>query len=175
VDPDLLKVLLPAVVGLIGTLFGLWLGHRRWSAERQTSKRSGFDAKRHRAYVELWDMVESAHITIRTAQPTLPEIRELDKKINAFRMRNEPVLDSADLDLSNRYFNSVVTLSAAVAASGSKEMAERFQTTATIPGSDVEELKDLVEATEKVRAVRQELLDRVRAVLLETSYAADAA
>jgi len=66
-NDDLLKVLVPAVIGLLGTVFGLWLGHRRWASELGMNKRSAFDFKRHLAYLQLWDVVESAHIKFEVA------------------------------------------------------------------------------------------------------------
>lgn len=166
-----MRVFVPAALGLLGTLFGLWLGHWRWSSELRMNRRKAFDARRHRAYEELWSIVESAHIALRTAAPSVADVRQLDQQINAYRMKNAVLLDAPDAELSNRYFNSVVALSRQIAESGSRELAERFTHTDAIAATDVAGVNELVEATAEVNRLRDELISRVRAVMLETSYA----
>jgi len=172
-NDDLLKVLVPAAIGLLGTVLGLWLGHRRWASELGMNKRRAFDFRRHQAYLQLWDIVESAHIKIRGSLPTPAEIAELDRQINAFRMRNDPFIDADDAALSNRYFNGIVRLAEEVADSGSKELAERFSQTGVFGPEEVGELNELANATSNLKELRDQLIGRVRVVLTETSYAVD--
>jgi hypothetical protein len=172
VNEQIMKVLVPALLALFGTGFGLWLGQRRWSTELRMKKRRAFDARRYAAYEELWRIVESAHITIRTGRPETSEVHQLSEQVNAFRLQNAIFLEPLDSELSNRYFNSVVRLAKAIAESGSRELQERFALTNTIPEADVAKLGDLVKANANATRLRDELMARVRTVMLETSYAA---
>jgi hypothetical protein len=168
---DLLKIVLPAAMALFGTLFGLWLGQRRWSSELKMTKRRAFDAQRYSAYEELWKILENAHITIRTGRPEMAEVQKLDQEINGFRLRNAILLDKSDSKLSNRYFNSILRLSEVISESGSHELAERFETTSAFEDADIADIQALVKANQDAEALREELILRIRAVMLETSYA----
>lgn len=69
--------------------------------------------------------------------------------------------------LAYEYFDSILRLSKVIAESGSRELAERFEAT-----SPMRDIRELVKANEVVEKLREELIGRLRAVLLETSYAA---
>jgi len=165
-------VIMPALLGLAGTLLGLWLGHWRWSSEMRMKKRAAYDARRHDAYLDLWNILENAHVAIRTDQPKPDEIRALEKQINAFRLRNAIFLDEADSVLSSKYFGSVVKFADTLAASGSRTMAEEFENTGTFSAADMRGFDDLLSASKVVDGLRGELIGRIKAVMLETSYAA---
>jgi hypothetical protein len=171
---DLMRVLLPAAVGLLGTILGLWLGHWRWSSELRMTKRRAFDARRHAAYAELWNVVEGAHIVIRTARPDAKDVQKLEQEINVFCLRNAIVLDPADAKLSTGYFNAVVRLSNVIAESGSRELEERFAMSVSFASSEIAHVQGLVDATENAARLRDELSERIRAVMIETSYASSA-
>jgi hypothetical protein len=135
-------------------------------------KRRAFDARRYGAYEDLWKILENAHITIRTGRPETSEVQHLDEQINAFRLRNAIFLDPSDSALSTRYFNAVVRLSKVIAESGSRELQEQFALTNTIPAADIANVSDLVKANDNATRLRDELMARIRTVMLETSYAA---
>jgi hypothetical protein len=170
-----LQLVLPALLGLLGTFFGLWLGHWRWSSELRMNKRRAFDARRHAAYEELWSILENAHITIRTGRPETGDVLKLEQQINAFCLRNAIFLEPADAALSTEYFNGLVQLSRVIAASGSRDLQEQFTQTNTFASSEIHEVSALVQANEVVGALREKLILRTRAVMLETSYAASSA
>ncbi len=169
--PDLLQILLPALLALAGTVFGVWLGHRRWASEFNQKKRQAFDASRYRAYEELWKVLENAHITIRTGRPEPEKVSELDQQINEFRLRNSVLLEKEDMQLSNDYFNSIVKLAEIIAESGSRELEERFAHTNMFGEGEIGELAALNEANEHAEELRNRLIERVRSIMLETSYA----
>jgi hypothetical protein len=172
---DVVRIVLPALLAFLGTVFGLWLGHRRWSSEFQMKKRRAFDARRYEAYQELWKLLENAHIAIRTGRPEKSAVHALDQEINSFRLRNAIVLDAPDSELSNRYFNSIVALSKAIAESGSRELAERYHSTSKFANAEIANISELVKANEDASRLREELIGRIRTVMLETSYAVTAA
>ena len=101
----------------------------------------------------------------------MAEVQKLDQEISAFRLRNAILLDTADSKLSNRYFNSILRLSKIIAESGSRELAQRFETTSAFEHSDIANIKGLVKANQDAEDLREELILRIRAVMLETSYA----
>lgn len=91
----------------------------------------------------------------------------MEQQINSFRLRNAILLDHSDSVLAYEYFDSILRLSKVIAESGSRELAERFEAT-----SPMRDIRELVKANEVVEKLREELIGRLRAVLLETSYAA---
>jgi hypothetical protein len=172
---DMIRIVLPALLAFLGTIFGLWLGHRRWSSEFQMKKRRAFDARRHEAYDQLWKILENAHIAIRTGRPETSAVQALEQEINSFRLRNAILLDASDSELSTRYFNSIVALSKEIAKSGSRKLTKQYQSTGLFGEADVAKINDLVKANEDTSRLREELIDRIRSVMLETSYAVTAA
>jgi hypothetical protein len=168
---ELAKVAIPALLGLLGTLFGLWVGQSRWSSELRMKKRRAFDAKRHVAYEELWNIVENGHITLRVDVPEVAEVRKLEQHINAFRMRNAIYLDAEDSTLAGAYFNTVVKLATAIAESGSRTLSQQYNSTGMIVSSDVAHVQGLAAMNEQVSAAREQLIARTKALLLDTSYA----
>lgn len=167
---QLVEVIAPALFALVGTILGLWLGHRRWSSELRMTSRRAFDSRRHAAYEELWNILESAHIAIRTGRPDESDVRKLKQQINSFRLRNAILLDPVDSVLALEYFDSILRFSTVIAESGSRELAEQLD--ATSPARPALHMRELVDANKAVERMREELIGRVRAVLLETSYAA---
>jgi hypothetical protein len=172
---ELTKLLIPAGMALAGTIFGLWLGQWRWSAELRMKKRRAFDARRYTAYDELWTILENAHISIRTGLPSQQDIHNLDRRINSFRLRNAVLLDEEDSSLSNRYFNSIVSVGTKVAESGSRQLAEEWERTNVVPAADTNELQELARAMETAERLRGELIARIRDVMLMTGYAVEGA
>jgi hypothetical protein len=53
------------IIGLVGTVLGLWLGQRQWRQERTDREKGQFDGKLKDAYYELWFVVEYAHLRMR--------------------------------------------------------------------------------------------------------------
>jgi hypothetical protein len=171
---SLWQVGIPALIGLLGTLVGLWIGHRRWAVEHRLSMRRAYDAKRHVAYETLWNLVESSHAALRTSVPTPGQVQELQRSINKFRMESSIHIDDADAQLAQQYFEAAVELGERVAASGSREWQERYdQTFSNV--QDVLEVHStqnaLANAASMVSDLRAQLITRVRDEILKTSYA----
>lgn len=55
------------VLGLIGTGLGLWIGHRRGKTESALKEQEAFQGNLRAAYFSLWDVVEDAHLKMRSA------------------------------------------------------------------------------------------------------------
>ena len=166
-----LTVVVPALIGLLGTMLGLWIGHRRWYVEHGLAKRRAFDANRYDAYQKLWEVVEAAHIKLRVELPDRAQVEELQRSINVFRMQNAILIDQPDSDLAEEYFRCAMQLGNAVASHGSREFLDEYNKTASDLSSDAEVVKDLAESSTRLTNVRNQLITRIKAVLLDTSYA----
>ena len=59
-----------------------------------------------------------------------------------------------------------------IAAHGSRAFLDDYNQTALNLSSDAEVVKDLAESSTRLGSVRNQLITRIKAVLLETSYAA---
>jgi hypothetical protein len=174
---DFVKVAVPAALGLLGTLFGLWLGQIRWSSEQRLQKRRAFDAKRYAAYEELWNTVEGAHIALRVSAPTEDQLRELEQKINAFRLRNAIFLNPDDSGLASEYFTEIIELSKLVRNSGSPLLEREWSSTIIRATQETEfqesdKTRQLDLAAYRASNSRSRLLERIQSMMLETSYAA---
>ena len=44
-----------ALIGLVGTIAGLWVGYRRWLADKRVAASKGFYAGRQNGYQQLWE------------------------------------------------------------------------------------------------------------------------
>lgn len=167
------QVGVPAMIGLLGTLVGLFIGHRKWSVEHRLSLRRAHDAKRHAAYERLWQLVETSHVELRTSMPTPAEVARLKQEINKFRMENAIYVDDADSQLASSYFEAAVSLGEKVAASGCAEWKERYEL--TIEPNEIDETvkqqNTLANEVSRVSDIRNRLIVRVREELLKTSYA----
>ena len=84
----------------------------------------------------------------------------ITQEISAFRLRNAILLDTGvDSKLSNRYFNSILRLSKIIAESGSRELAQRFETTSAFEHSDIANIKvSFVKANQDAEDLREELI-----------------
>ncbi len=54
-----------ALIGLVGTIAGLWVGYRRWLEDKRVAASKGFYAGRQEAYQQLWDKVEGLNVDAR--------------------------------------------------------------------------------------------------------------
>jgi hypothetical protein len=99
------------------------------------------------------------------------EVRKLEQQINAFRMRNAIYLDAEDSVLAGAYFSTVVKLATAISESGSRTLAQQYNSTGMIVSDDVAHVQGLAAMNEQVTQAREQLILRTKAVLLDTSYA----
>ena len=56
------------VLALLGVLFGLWLGHRRWQAEQAAKEKADESRHTREAYLGLWAVVSETERQIRDAR-----------------------------------------------------------------------------------------------------------
>lgn len=62
---DVLLGLLGPVLGLVGTALGIWIGQNRWKREQSTKEEALYKDNVRSTYLELWNVVEEAHIKMR--------------------------------------------------------------------------------------------------------------
>jgi hypothetical protein len=103
--------------------------------------------------------------------PGIEQMKDLQQNINVFRMRNSILIDQPDSELAEQYFRCAMHPGNAVAAHGSKEFLADFEHTNLDLDSDAQQVGDLAESSTKLTSIRNQPIGRIKAVLLETSYA----
>jgi len=93
------------VLGLLGTVFGVWLGHRQWKQEAARTDAASFQEHLREAYFKLWDVVEEAHLKMRGALDGLtPEVFSgFLADVNNFMIRHGLYIEREDRTLVLEY------------------------------------------------------------------------
>jgi hypothetical protein len=104
-SPTLLVSLASPLLALGGVILGLWLGQRRWKAEQAQDERSTYENNLRATYLELWDVVEDVHITMRNSAVGLSpeEFGGLIADVNNFMIRKGLFIERKDRYLVLEY------------------------------------------------------------------------
>lgn len=162
---DLLKVGLPALIALLGTILTAFLGYRQWKKTQQASRQANFLQEKQQTYKALWEMVENVHVHLRTKEAEPKQFREMLTEVNSFILQKSIYLDPDIHQWTNEYLNCVRDLKAAVAASGNPAAQQDFAVTAIGLPADSPSLRELAVLMEKTTDFRDRILGRCRDVL----------
>ena len=162
---DFLKVALPALLALAGTLTALVVGYRQWKRQQAVTRFGSTLTERLEAYKTAWQKVEEAHIFIRTPPFDKERFAVLVRDANVHMLRAGLVLDPKDRDLVNTYLSSLERLGQLLAvdeASGARELA---RATLDIPPVVLQGVRKLEQAYATVETSRAAVIERFRDVL----------
>lgn len=161
-------LLLAPALALLGTGFGLWLGHRRWSIERHDERGKALRQGRQDAYAALWDVVQKTHATARTTteELTRDNFTLVLQEVNTFILRNGIYIDDDDYDLVNRYLWEVYEF--VRIARSDPLTSEDVATTARLPPEHIRRVDRLVTHCTNMENHVNQLRARVQSVLAGT-------
>jgi hypothetical protein len=166
---DLSKVVIPAVIALVGTLTVALIAYSQWRRQAQVSRRLKFGEERVRAVQELWDKVQNIHLEARKSVDNPRDddvVRDQLKDFNSFIIRRALYLESEEVSLARHYLASVEKFVALLRLSANMQIQDDFAITATI--FIPEELEDLRQAGVQMEEAFNQLRMVTRRIILGT-------
>jgi len=165
---ELLKIGLPALVALVGTILTVIVGYRQWKKQQEASRQANFQQEKQQAYKTLWEMLEEVHVNLRTKESGQAKFRGMLTEVNSFILRKSIYLDADVHEWSNDYLKCVRDLKEFIASSGNDAAEASFRNTEALPPSVMERAKDLAILQQRATDARDRILNRCRSVLKGT-------
>jgi len=165
---DILKVVVPATIALIGTILTIWFGYHQWKRQQDAARSGTYVTEKQSAYKELWVMLENVHIKLRTDEVSQQEFRILVLEVNSYILRQSLYLDDYDRELSNQYLKAVRRMKEAVLEFGDEESEFEAVTTGAMPAEVITFAKEYRESVRQVDQLRGKLVERFRTIVRGT-------
>jgi hypothetical protein len=166
---DTLKVVIPAVIALAGTIFTVFIGYRQWKRQQDAGRESEFRSQKQRTHKELWEKLEDVHVRLRTEILGGEDFLSLVRDVNSYILKHSLYLERDDQALANRYMTEVRKLSELVASCDADSAKQDFHKTAEIAPKLTENLRNVVKIQSEVNQIREVILKRYRKVLIGDS------
>jgi hypothetical protein len=159
---EILKIVLPSIIVLIGTIFASMLGYRQWKRQQ---KLNFYIKEKREVYKEFWDKLENIHIKLRTEDVNQPEFDHLLQELNAFALKNNIFIDKLDQSLADYYLDNIYKFKNALKSSNNKKLQKDFHDTTILRPEDVGESSDLTKFFAEANKARFVLLKKVQNIL----------
>jgi hypothetical protein len=157
-----------ALIGLLGTIVGLWVGYRLWLEDKRVAASKGFYAGRQTAYQQLWEQVERLNVEARIEQIPQEDYSKRIAEINAFMLKSSLFIDDPDRQLVNAYIQAAHRFHEVV-RSGEIDAEINLGDTAIIPEAVLQQCAALRESQKSALALRATLLTKIRSVLAKAA------
>lgn len=171
-DVELFLAALGPVLGLLGIVLGVWIGHRQWQRDFAKKNAESFESHLREAYFGLWDVVEDAHLKMRAALDGLtPEVFSgFLADVNNFMIKHGLYIQRDDRLLVLEYlFWTNEYLRILAQSPRGRALIEISLAAADWDGPDNREFGTqmgvLSEVQERAQALRNRLRDRIREVV----------
>lgn len=162
---EYLKIILPALIALIGTIIAIMVGYRQWKHQQDASRYGSFATEKQTAYKTLWEKLEEVHITLRTEEVSRSDFKRLVLGVNTFILKNSLYLEEQDRDLSNQYLQAVRKLKEAIASSQNERAEEAMETSAAIAKDVIETAQQVKASVNEVDLIRNSIIERFRKIV----------
>jgi hypothetical protein len=162
---DYVVPILVALIGLAGTLAGVWIGYRKWAEDKRAAASKGFRLGRQGAYQQLWAKVEQLNVDARIEQIPQQDYAKRIAEINAFMLTSSVYLDDADRNVVNSYIRAARRFHEVVRACEIEGANVELGDTANIPPEVLEQSRALWESQKSALALREALLQKVCSVV----------
>jgi len=159
--------ILVAVIGLSGTMIGLYVGYRKWNLEKQLERSTPYRTERQKAYKELWDRVEQLNVDGRLQPIPMDVFSDRLTELNANILRSGLYIDDTDQTLINEYVRAAREFHTAVRESENIDAQLALGDTAQIPQHIVAAEHRIRETSKQALALREKVVTRIRSVLME--------
>jgi hypothetical protein len=156
--------ILVALIGLAGTIAGLWIGYRKWLEDKRVAATKDFHASRQKAYQQLWETVERLNVDARIEQIPQSDYSKRITDINAFMLTTSVYIDDADRNLVNSYTRAAHRFHEVVRSCEIAGADVDLGDTANIPYEVLQQSRALFESQRSALALRETLLQKVRSV-----------
>lgn len=162
---DILKVVIPATIALLGTILTVVFGYRQWKRQQEASRRGAYVAEKQSAYKELWVKLEDVHLKLRTDEVSEQDFRKLVLEVNSYILRQSLYLDEYDRELSNQYLRAVRRMKDAVLEHGDEESEFAMVDSLRMPPEVITFAKEYRESIRQVDQIRGALIERFRTII----------
>jgi hypothetical protein len=161
-----LSTLIPAVLGLLGTLVVAFLGYRQWKRQHSLTRAGSVLVDKQAAYKSIWGKLETVHLYVRSETFQKDRYLELVREVNVEMMHSGLLLERGEKGLVNEYLQALRVLAETIDhqedESLRNEVQDTLYTTAPIPDEVMQKAADLRAAYEGVEEKREMLIQRFR-------------
>lgn len=162
---DDLVPIITAIIALVGSALGVYVGYRKWSRERHAERFGHFAKDQQAVYKELWDRVEAFNIKVRIEEVTSEEFSTHLRELNTFMLEKGLYFDDADRSLANDYARAVFDFQASVRAADQLEAEIALGDTGDIPTEVTTAFREIGDTQERALELRSELRGKIRLVI----------
>src|SRR5215204_3960578 len=107
---DSLKIILPALIGLLGTLVVAFIGYRQWKRQHALSRAGSVLSDKQSAYKTIWNKLEDVHLYVRSETFNQDRFYTLVREVNIELMRSGLLLERGEKGLVNDYLQALGAL-----------------------------------------------------------------
>jgi hypothetical protein len=161
---DNLKIILPALIGLIGTLVVAFIGYRQWKRQHALARAGSVLSDKHAAYKTIWIKLEDVHLFVRSETFDRERFLELVRNVNVEMMRSGLLLERGEKGLVNEYLQALETFAKSLDShedSGVRqEVRDNLYSTGPVATEVIEKAEDLRKAYGEVEKKRDALIQR---------------
>jgi hypothetical protein len=158
-----------ALIGLGGTIAGLWVGYRKWLEDKRVAAAKGFHAGRQGAYQRLWEKVEGLNVEARIDLIPQADYSKRIAEINAFMLTSSVYIDDSDRKVVNSYIQAAHRFHEVVRSCEIEGAQIDLGDTANIPDEVLQQSKALLESQKSALGLREALLYKIRSVVQEAA------
>jgi hypothetical protein len=162
---DILKIVIPAIIALLGTVLTVFFGYRQWKRQQDAARYGTFLPERQKTYKELWEKLEDVHIRLRTENVNQDKFRKLVRNVNSYILKRSLYVEKDDHALANQYLSKVREFTEAVAKGGSKDAKRKMGDTEEVGPEVIQTVRDLERLRREVETIRGKILERFQTVL----------
>jgi len=154
-----------ALIALIGTLVGIYYGHRKWRVDRDSARSKQYLADRQATYKDVWDRVEQLNVDGRITEISSDVFSDRLTELNALMLKAAIYIEDADRSLVNEYISAARSFHQAVRASSSEDAHSALGETVAMPTEVLDREMAIRETRDDALRHRETLVERVRTVL----------
>ncbi len=102
-----LKIILPALIALIGTIIVASIGYRQWKQQHLLTRSSSVLSEKQTAYKTIWHKLEEVHLFVRSEKFDKTRYLELVRNVNIEMMQSGLLLERGEARIANDYLHAI--------------------------------------------------------------------
>ena len=163
---DNLRIILPALIALVGTLIVAFIGYRQWKRQHALTRAGSVLSDKQAAYKAIWHKLEDVHLFVRSETFNRERFLELVRSVNVELMRSGLLLERGEKGRVNAYLQALETLARNLDSNEDsrvrEEVRDNLYSTAPLPPEVIAHARDLHNAYQEVEEKREVLIQRFR-------------
>jgi ABC-type multidrug transport system fused ATPase/permease subunit len=156
---DYVKIGLPAVLGLVGTIITVLVTVYLARRQARRTRQQQYGDKSSTVYDELWERLEGIHIAIRTERFDEERLSDRLRELNSFILAKSIYLDDEDRALANDYIHKVKRFGDTVQLHGRDQDKQRLNETGAM---NPDAIRDVLAQEEAAMSVRERIRTKIK-------------